>query len=193
MTLLLCLGKRTGPFLADVTRYCKEHNAQLDNSNDTLSRISKKKNQFCWSNTKYFFINLEIINMVDMIITTQFQVSDFLPSPEVQEELQHISVSSQQVIANYWKENYFSWLSKNRIHNIITHLNLCTIIWNLGKQCRAINSGSMEIVCFEWRRRGNIICVDLLRSCTRWFLEQWNVIPTYIFYYFYKYIYFPFK
>ena len=43
----------------------------------------------------------------------------------------------------------------------------------------------MEIVCFEWRRRGNIICVDLLRSCTRWLLEQWNVIPTYIFYYFY--------
>ena len=39
--------------------------------------------------------------MVDMIITTQFQVSDFLPNPEVQEELQHISVSSQQVIANY--------------------------------------------------------------------------------------------
>ena len=32
----------------------------------------------------------------------------------------------------------------------------------------------MEIVCFEWRRRGNIICVDLLWSCTRWVLWQWK-------------------
>ena len=116
MTLLLCLGKRTGPFLADVTRYCKEHSAKLDNSNDTLSRISKKKKQFCWSNIKYFFINLVAFNMVDMIITTHFQVSDFLPSPEVQEELQHISVSSQQVIANCWKWKYLPWLIKNLIH-----------------------------------------------------------------------------
>ena len=43
MTLLLCLGKRTGPFLVDVTRYCKEHYAQIDHSNDTVSRISKKQ------------------------------------------------------------------------------------------------------------------------------------------------------
>ena len=45
--------------------------------------------------------------MVDMMITTQFQVSDFLPSPEVQEELQHISVSSQQVIATLLERELF--------------------------------------------------------------------------------------
>ena len=104
MTLLLCLGKRTGPFLADVTRYCKEHNDELDNSNDTLSRISKKT--ILLISHKRFSIDFVVINMRDMIFTTQFQVSDFLPSPEVQDELQHISVSSQQVIANCWKPNY---------------------------------------------------------------------------------------